>query len=124
MLFLQIFKTPSLPNRMSWGPEILRECSPLLMSHMSCVPCNMSNVTFLFNFFLQCGGACWWRVCYQRGLPSLVFVTVTHSNRPSVAGAVQQTPSLLIHSLIESVNNPFPPNLQNIITPKPYKKGG
>ena len=42
-------------------------------------------------FFLQSGEASRWRVCYQRGLPRLVI------NRPGVAGAVLQTPSLLIH---------------------------
>ena len=36
-------------------------------------------------------------------------------NRPGVAGAVLQTPS----SLIDSDNQPFPPNLQNIINHKP-----
>ena len=36
-------------------------------------------------------------------------------NRPGVAGAVLQTPPSLIKLLIQ----PFPPNHQNIITPKP-----
>ena len=36
-------------------------------------------------------------------------------NRPGVAGAVLQTPLLLIKLLIQ----PCPPNLHNIITPKP-----
>ena len=39
-------------------------------------------------------------------------------NRPSVAGAVLQSPSLLIHSFINSVSHPFPPNLHNINNPK------
>ena len=37
--------------------------------------------------------------------------------RPSVAGAVLQTPP----SLIQSASDPFPPNLQNTITPKPLE---
>ena len=44
-------------------------------------------------------------------------------NRPGVAGAVLQSPSLLINSFIESVSHPFPPNLQNNITPKSKELG-
>ena len=74
----------------------MRECSPSTMSHMSCftcqvsgvrcqvsgvrchvsrVRCHMSGVTFQFFFgvFLQSGENSRWRVCYQRGLPRLVF---------------------------------------------------
>ena len=40
--------------------------------HMSHVMCHMSRVTFFF-FFGQSGEAYLWRVCYQRGLPRLVF---------------------------------------------------
>ena len=29
------------------------------------------------HFFLQSGGASFWRVCYQRGLPHLVFSYMT-----------------------------------------------
>ena len=36
-----------------------------------CVTCHISRITCPF-FFLR-GGASWCRVCYQRGLPSLVF---------------------------------------------------
>ena len=36
---------------------------------MSGVTCNF----FLFYFFLQSVGASLWRVCYQRGLPRLVY---------------------------------------------------
>ena len=39
-------------------------------------------------------------------------------NRPSVAGAVLETPPLLIKLVCRSVIL-FPPDLQNIITPKP-----
>ena len=46
----------------------------------------------------------------------LNIITILHIvNKPGVAAAVLQTPL----SLIESVSDPFPPNLQNIITPKP-----
>ena len=44
-------------------------------------------------------------------------------NRPGVAGAVLQTPSSLINSLIDSLTDPFPQNLQNIITPEPLELG-
>ena len=54
------------------------------MSHVTChvsrVTCHMSHVTCymshdIFNFFIfwQNGGASQWSVCYQRGLPRLVF---------------------------------------------------
>ena len=50
--------------------------------HMSRVMCHVSHVRchmylfFFFFFFGQSGGAIRWRVCYQRGLPCLVFQTV------------------------------------------------
>ena len=42
-------------------------------------------------------------------------------DRPSVAGAVLQTPLLLIDSFI--LTDPFPQNLQNIFTPKLLELG-
>ena len=45
--------------------------------HMS--PVNFFLNFFLLNFFLQSCGAGWWRVCYQRGLPHLVFIWVEGS---------------------------------------------
>ena len=50
---------------------------------MSRVTCHMLHVTshmyFLFLFFFgQRCEAYWWRVCYQRGLPPLVYVCVLH----------------------------------------------
>ena len=51
----------------------------------------MSHVSCQKQSGGQSDGPSWWRVCYQQGLPRrLVF------NRPSVAGAVLQTPLLLI----------------------------
>ena len=42
--------------------------------HMSRVTCHVSHVTYqLLFFFGQSGEARRWRVCYQRGLPRLVF---------------------------------------------------
>ena len=38
-------------------------------------------------------------------------------NRPGVAGAVLQTAS----SFIDSVSEPFPPDIHNIINPKPLE---
>ena len=57
--------------------------------HLSSVTCHMSNKNLqIFNFFvsfffclkkkLLSGGARRWRVCYQRGLPRLVFLKITH----------------------------------------------
>ena len=36
---------------------------------------HVSRVTFFF-FFGQSGLASWWRVCYQRGIPSLVYISI------------------------------------------------
>ena len=48
--------------------------------HMSGVTCQVSRVrchmSYIYIFFLQSDWASRWRVCYQRGLPRLVF------NRP------------------------------------------
>ena len=69
------------PNHKSYGAEILRECSPPTLFHMSGVRCHMSSVTchmsgvmarcheLFFFFFGQSGEASRWRVCYQQGLP-------------------------------------------------------
>ena len=77
-LFLQTFITSLHPNRESQRAKILRECSPSTTCHMSGVRCQVSRVTCLFFFFFffffgQKVGASRWRVCYQRGLPRLVF---------------------------------------------------
>ena len=43
-------------------------------SHMSHVTCHMSHLFIYFIFFFgQSCGAYRWRVCYQRGLPRLVY---------------------------------------------------
>ena len=63
-----------------------------VMCHVSCVTCHVSRVTchmskyifFSLHFFFflslkqikQSGGASRWRVCYQRGLPRLVFFII------------------------------------------------
>ena len=68
----------------------MRECSPPNMCqmsrvtcHVSCVMCHVSHVTchvsqvthilFYFISFSQSCEASRWRVCYQQGLPHLVF---------------------------------------------------
>ena len=51
-----------------------------VMCRMSRVMCHMSHVTchlFIYLFFGQTGEAYRWRVCYQRGLPRLVFLDDT-----------------------------------------------
>ena len=74
----------------------MRECSPpqtchmshvtchmsCVTSHMSRVTCHLSHVIFFFYILIffyvkkngQSGGASRWRVCYQRGLPHLVYI--------------------------------------------------
>ena len=50
---------------------------------------------------------------------SLIKTLITYIiTRPGVARALQQTPP----PLIKSVTDAFPPNLQNIITPKPLEQ--
>ena len=54
-----------------------------------------------------------------------IFSTVLHNkvlvfNRPGVVGAVLKTPLWLT----QSVSHHFPPNLQNMINPKPQELGG
>ena len=54
----------------------MRECSPQTTYHMSHVTCHVSRVTCYVSydiFFLQNVGAIRCRVCYQRGLPRLVY---------------------------------------------------
>ena len=48
-----------------------------VMCHMSCVTCNLAQVTcshVTCHFFFTIGGASRGRVCYQQGLPGLVYV--------------------------------------------------
>ena len=55
-----------------------------VMCHVSCVTCHLSHVTchlshvkiffFLSKKIQQSGGASRWRVCYQQGLPRLVYL--------------------------------------------------
>ena len=75
------------------------------MCHMSHVTCHMSFVIchIFFPFFSgQFDEAYRWRVCYQRGLPRLVFYwEQSIFNRPGVAGAVLQSHLILIQLLIE-----------------------
>ena len=75
ILSFRIFKTLLIPNRKSWGAETLRECSSPSMCHMWRVMCQVSGVKCQVYFFLsfQGGGASRGRVCYQGGLPRLVF---------------------------------------------------
>ena len=52
--------------------------------HMSCVRCHVSGVTchmYFFCLFFLSGGASWWRGCYQRGLPRLVYFNKTTFKR-------------------------------------------
>ena len=68
--------------------------------HVSHVTCHVSPVTchmsFVFCLFLQIGGTSRWRVCYQRGLPCLIFHciglgvdSVYKSQCPSVCCAIR-----------------------------------
>ena len=64
--------SPNLPDTfITWNFEWLFTSlhGTHVTCHVSCVMCRMSDVFFLS----QSGGPIWWRVCYQRGLPRLVF---------------------------------------------------
>ena len=85
----------------------MRECSPPQTCHVSCVTCHvsrvtcqLSRVTFFFCFFFgQSSAAYWGRVCYQRGLPRLVF-----TNSAIWAGLVIESPcSYVCVSIIKVV---------------------
>ena len=67
--------------------------------HVSRVTCQVSGVRWQVSFvrwcvlfclflILQSGGASRWRVCYQRGLPRLVF-TDLESQQPGVSESVK-----------------------------------
>ena len=39
---------------------------------------SMGPIFFCLFFFFDIGGASWWRVCYQQGLPCQVFIESAH----------------------------------------------
>ena len=114
--------------------------------HLSPVTCHMSHVKIFFlqkkkGFFVlpklnikQSGGAGRCRVCYQGGLPSLVFNGMFKSSEFSISVNILfviayvlqtrcsrgfSTITFVTHLLIHSLADPFPKNLQNIIALKP-----
>ena len=70
-------------NRPGVGRAVLKTALSRVTCYMSCVMCHMSCVTGHMStkkfekvqkgFFGQSDGASGWRVCYQRGLPRVVF---------------------------------------------------
>ena len=56
------------------------------MCHMSCVTCHMSHITkYIYIFFIgKSVEAIWWRVCYQRGRPRLVFEMLRRAHTPNI----------------------------------------
>ena len=75
--------------------------------HMSRVTCHMSHITIFFFFFGQRGEAYWWRVCYQRGLPRLVFKAFMNISS-------KQLHSQTIRAEILREGSPFP-NLSHVM---------
>ena len=74
--------------------------------HMSCVTCHMS----FFSFFFQSGQASQWKVCYQRGLPRLVFnpqmkMTYLSWHKPHMNSIGEVCDSLGTDSLTSFVRN-------------------
>ena len=100
-----IFKALSIPNRKSQRAEILRECSSHTMCHLSHVK--------IFSFFHlkkilkkkigKSGGASRRRVCYQRGLPQLVYRLIqkfqNHIQRVTICQNIQQVKLTLSYVL-------------------------
>ena len=80
--------TPGLLNIRTSNPLELGSCNLeriFMPNHVSCVMCHVSHVTchmslFFLLFFGKSGDAYWWRVCYKRGLPHLVFIPEDQSN--------------------------------------------
>ena len=68
----------------SWNYE--RMFTPHHVSHVTGhgtgVTCQVSRVIIcILSFFRQSGGASRWRVCYQRGLPRLVYILASSLHR-------------------------------------------
>ena len=65
------------------------------MSRVTCyvshVACHMSHVIF---FFGQSGEAYQWRVCYQRGLPRLIYTLIAYSLLHFTDFALTPTPCM------------------------------
>ena len=76
---LQNIITPKPWELESWNFERMFTPPPGVTCQVSGVMCHMSGVTCQVSgvmckiFFLQSGWASRWRVCYQRGLPRIVF---------------------------------------------------
>ena len=47
--------------------------TPLHVSHVRCQVSNVTSFFLLLLLFRQLGGASWWRICHQRGVPRLVY---------------------------------------------------
>ena len=87
---------------------------------------NYGNGFLYFPFPSRTPGKIFW---FSRSRPIMQKVIPSHAwglphqviNRPGVAGAVLQTASWFIHWFINSVSHPFPPDIHNIINPKPLE---
>ena len=65
----------SHPKRSSQRPQIFKEGSPPPTCNPACVTCHVSHVTgHMSHFFFYKEMKLVWRVCYQRGLPRLVWI--------------------------------------------------
>ena len=79
-----------------------------VMCHVSCVRCQVSH--FLLLLFRKSGGASWWRVCNQQGLPRLVlmefhliiFVTFSPGN---FFDAKEHLFPIFVQDLLQEKNN-------------------
>ena len=85
-------------------------CVTCHVSHVRCqvsgVRCQVSGV-FFFYFFLQSGGAIWFRVCYRWGLPRLVFSQNADFEQPAMHSTVEEAvfscdPSMMVSCIIHA----------------------
>ena len=59
----------------------------LITCHVSHLSCHMSHIFSSF-FLLEIGGVSWWRVCYQWGLPRLIFRLFLIKNMHGIISSV------------------------------------
>ena len=112
----------------------MRECSHPFTCHVSHFTGPKKNLHILIFFFFyvkkigQSGGASWWRVCYQRGLPRLVFTLtwfepeifyqkkcVNYDKSNLLQNSVKAQKTQIVHKKMPKSNVKFQNVLENAI---------
>ena len=84
MLHFSLIKRPGVAGDVLQTPLLLISSPPKPVTcHMSCVTCHISHVTYNISNKNKkkqkngiSGGASRWKVCYQCGLPRLIFLSI------------------------------------------------